>query len=100
MSFSVCDTGCSPMSDFVARKKHLERLIAEWESFATPTADQHAPQQTYLADLKQTRLGCVKKGACRERGNFHSARFPGEFLRLSKGHEQAEGTMGRDRRRN
>ena len=49
------------MSDFVTRKNHLERVIAEWESFATPTADKHAPQQTYLADLKQTRLVALKK---------------------------------------
>ena len=57
----VCGTGCNPMSDFVARKDHLECLIAEWKSFATPTADKHAPQQTYLADLKQTRLAALKK---------------------------------------
>ena len=57
----VCGAGCSPMSDFGARKHHLERLIAKWESFATPTADKHAPQQTYLADLKQTRLVALKK---------------------------------------
>ena len=57
----VCGTGCSPMSDFIARKHHLERVIAKWESFATPIADKHAPQQTYLADLKQTRLAALKK---------------------------------------
>ena len=49
------------MSDFGARKHHLECLIAEWESLATPIADKHAPQQTYLADLKQTRLVALKK---------------------------------------
>ena len=60
-SSGVCGTGCSPMSDFATRKDHLECVIAEWESFATPIADKHAPQQTYLADLKQTRLAALKK---------------------------------------
>ena len=49
------------MSDSVARKNRLKRLIAAWKKLVTPAVGEHAPRQTYLADLKHTRLAALKK---------------------------------------
>ena len=64
------------MSALTDRKRHIKRRIKAWRSVAIPRANKRTPSQTYLFDLKQTRLAEFEEelAGMKEHGSTDSAK--------------------------